>query len=117
MDIQTQGSSGRLDVLIVDQLSTAGLPIGIFQTQILAGLLLTAKPGTFSHKKAKSTFTVTDAGQPLAGASVSCLGKRGKTAPTGKIKLKFHKGAATGKHGCVATKAGYSLGKATIQVT
>jgi hypothetical protein len=118
LDIQTQGSSGRLDVLIVDQPSTAGTPIGIFQTQIFAGLSLTAKPGTFSHKKAKKvTFTVTDAGQPVAGASVSCLGKRGKTAATGKIKLKFHKGAAKGKHGCVATKTGYSLGKATIHVT
>jgi hypothetical protein len=117
-DIQTQGSSGRLDVLIVDQLSTAGLPIGIFQTQILAGLSLSAKPGKFSHKKPRQvTFTVTDAGQPVAEASVSCLGKRGKTTATGKIKLKFHKGARTGEHVCVATKAGYSLGKATIRVT
>jgi hypothetical protein len=116
--IQTQGSSGRLDVLIVDQLSTAGLPIGIFQTQILAGLSLTAKPGTFSHKKpGRVSFTVTDAGQPVAGARVSCLGTSGRTAASGKVKLKFRRGAAAGTHGCTATKTGYSIGKATIKVT
>jgi hypothetical protein len=117
-DIQTQGSSGRLDVIIVNQLSTTGFPIEINQTQILSGLSLTAKPSTFSHKKAKKvTFTVTDAGQPVAGAIVSCLGKSGKTAATGKVKLKFHKGKAAGKHGCTAARAGYSVGKTTIKVT
>ena len=117
-DIQTQGSSGRLDVLIVNQLSTAGGPIGMFQTQILPGLSLTAKPGTFSHRKAKTvTFTVTDAGQPVAGARVSCLGKNGKTAASGKVKLKFRKGAAVGTHGCTAAAFGYSVGQTTLKVT
>jgi hypothetical protein len=117
-DIQTQGSSGRLDVIIVDQLSTTGFPIGIFQTQILPGLSLKAKPSTFSHKKARTvTFTVTDAGQPVAGAVVSCLGKRGKTAATGRVKLKFHKRRAAGRHGCTAASFGYSVGQTTIKVT
>jgi hypothetical protein len=117
-DIQTQGSSGRLDVLIVDQLSTAGLTIGIFQTQILPGLSLTAKPSMFSHKKAKTvTFSVTDAGQPVAGAVVSCLGKRGKTGARGTVKLKFHKRRAAGRHGCTAASFGYSVGQTTIKVT
>jgi hypothetical protein len=117
-DIQTQGSSGRLDIVIVDQLSTTGFPIGIFQTQVLPGLSLTAAPSTFSHKKAKTvTFTVTDAGQPVAGAKVSCLGKSGKTTARGTVKLKFHRGTATGKHGCTAASFGYSVGQATIKVT
>jgi hypothetical protein len=117
--IQAQGSSGRLDVLIVDQLSTtSGFPIGIYHTQILAGLSLAAKPSKFSHKKGKKvTFTVTDAGQAIAGAKVSCLAKHGTTAATGKVKLAFHKGAAKGKHVCTATKSGYNTGKATIKVT
>lgn len=117
-DIQTQGSSGRLDVIIVNQLSTTGFPIDIFQTQILPGLSLTAKPSTFSHKKAGTvTFTVTDAGQPVAGAVVSCLGKRGKTAATGKVKLKFHERRAAGRQGCTAASFGYSVGQTTIKVT
>jgi hypothetical protein len=118
MDIQTQGSSGRLDVIVVNQLSTTGFPIGMFQTQILPGLSLTAKPSTFSHKKPTTvTFTVSDAGQPVAGATVSCLGKRGKTAATGRVKLKFRKGRAAGKHGCIAASFGYSVGQTTIKVT
>jgi hypothetical protein len=117
--IQAEGSSGRLDVLIVDQLSTtSGFPIGIYHTQILAGLSLAAKPSKFSHKKGKKvTFTVTDAGQAIAGAKVSCLGKHATTAATGKVKLAFHKGAAKGKHVCTATKSGYNAGKTTIKVT
>ncbi|HEY2162179.1 MAG TPA: hypothetical protein VGH24_12795 [Solirubrobacteraceae bacterium] len=116
--VQAQGSSGRLDVLTVDEPSTAGTPIGMFQTQILPGLSLSAKPGTFSHKKAaKVTFAVTDAGQPVAGARVSCLGKNGKTAASGTVKLKFHKGAAVGTHGCTAASFGYAVGQATLKVT
>jgi hypothetical protein len=118
-DIQAEGSSGRLDVVIVDQLSTtSGFPIGLYHTQILAGLSLSAKPGKFSHKKGKKVkFTVTDAGQPVSGAKVSCLGKKGTTSTAGTVKLAFHKGAAKGKHTCTASKAGYNSGKTTIKVT
>ncbi len=116
--IQAQGSSGRLDVVIVDQVGTSGFPIGVFHTQVLAGLSLTAKPHKFSHKQGqKVTFTVKDAGQAVAGAKVSCLGKHGTTAATGKVELAFHKGAAKGKHVCTATKSGYNGGKTTIKVT
>ena len=116
--IQTQGSSGRLDVVIVDELSTAGSPIGIYQTQILPGLALTAKPRTFSHKKAaKVTFTASDAGQPVQGAIVNCLGKSGKTTAAGTVTLKFRKGAARGVHVCSAGRAGYSAGRTTVKVT
>ncbi len=116
--IQAEGSSGRLDVVIVDQLSTTGLPISLYHTQILAGLSLSAKPGKFSHKKGKKVkFTVTDAGQLVSGANVKCLGKKGTTSTAGTVKLAFHKGAAKGKHICTASKAGYSSGKTTIKVT
>jgi hypothetical protein len=116
--IQAQGSSGRLDLVVLDQLSTAGAPIDLLHTQILAGLSLSAKPSKFSHKKAKHvTFTVTDAGQPVGGVTVSCLGKKGKTADTGKVKLGFNKAVSAGKHVCAAAKTGYNVGKTTIMVT
>jgi hypothetical protein len=115
-DIQVQGSSGRLDVLITDLLSTG--PIELFHTQILPGLSLKAAPKTFSHKKAATvTFTVGDAGQPVAGAKVSCLGKKGTTSTAGKVKLHFGKGTAVGKHVCTASKAGYAAGKTKLKVT
>ena len=117
-DIQAQDSTGRLDILINDELSTAGNPIDLFHTQILPGLSLKASPSSFSHKKAASvTFTVSDAGQPVAAAKVSCLSKSATTSSAGKATLKFKKGTATGKHVCTASKAGYNAGKVTIKVT
>jgi hypothetical protein len=116
-DIQGQGSSGRLDVLVDDRLSTAGLPIDLFHTQILPGLSLNASPHTFSHKKAATVkFTVRDAGQAVSGAKVACLGKHGQTTASGTVKLHFGKGRAVGKHVCTATKAGYAPGKTTLKV-
>jgi hypothetical protein len=118
LSIQAQGSSGRLDVVVTDELSLAGAPIGLFHTQILPGLSLKATPHSFSHRKsAKVTFTVTDAGQPLAAVNVTCLGKKGTTAANGQVKLAFPKGTPTGKHVCAAGKSGYHGGKATIKVT
>lgn len=117
-DIQSQDSNGRLDVVVNDQLSTTGSPIDLFHTQILPGLSLTASPSSFSHKKSATvTFKVADAGQPVPGAKVSCLGKTATTSTTGQAKIKFAKGAAAGKHKCTASKAGYAAGATTIKVT
>jgi hypothetical protein len=118
-DIQTQGSSGRLDVVIVDTYTiTSGFAISLQHTQILSGLRLTASPTSFSHKKAATvTFKVTDAGQAVAGAKVACLGKSATTSATGQASLHFGKGAAVGKHVCTAGEPGYAAGTATIKVT
>jgi hypothetical protein len=117
-DIQTQDSSGRLDVMVNGQLSTSGFPIDLFHTQILPGLRLKASPTAFSHKQAATvTFTVSDAGQPVAGAKVACLGKNGTTSATGTAKLHFSKGAPVGKHGCKVSKPGYAAGQAKLRVT
>ena len=99
-------------------LSTPGSPIGLFQTQVLTGLSVTANPASFSHTKSKKlTFTVTDAGQPISGAIVSCLGKSGSTHSAGTVKLKFPKGEPTGKHRCIARHVDYAVGTVTIKVT
>ena len=116
--IQAEGTSGRLDVILNDQLSTNGAPIELLHTQILSGLSMTAKPSKFSHKNAtKVTFTVTDAGQAVAAASVSCVGKTGKTSTAGQVTFAFPKGTPVGKHVCTASKPGYNPGKTTIRVT
>jgi hypothetical protein len=59
-DLQTQDSSGRLDVIVNAELQLAGsFPYDLFQTQILPGLSLKASPSSFSHKhSATVTFTV-----------------------------------------------------------
>jgi hypothetical protein len=117
-DLQAEGSTARLDLLITDLLSTPGVPFGLFQTQILPGLSLTANSASFSSKKSKRvTFTVTDAGQPIRGAVVRCLGKKGGTNRSGKVSLKFRKGAPRGKHRCTAVHADYAVGTLTIKVS
>ena len=60
---------------------------------------------------------MSDAGQPIGGASVSCLRKRGTTGSGGKVTLKFPKGEPTGKHLCTAAHVDYANGKVTIKVT
>ena len=117
-DLQAEGSTARLDLFIVDTPSTAGSPIGLFHTQILPGLSLKASRASLSHRKSgRVTFTVTDAGQPVRGAVVRCLGRKGSTDRAGKVRLKFRKGAPRGRHRCTAVHADYAVGIATIRVT
>jgi len=118
--LQAEGTFGRLDVLVNDTLNTTGLPITIQQTQILAGLTLTANPAKFSHTSAHTvTFTVKDAGQPVSGAKVSCQGltKTDTTNANGVATLTFPKGFPTGKHVCTAGDSDYNPGKTTLTVT
>ena len=116
LGIGGDGTFGRLDILLTI-LPPTGVTHQLFQTQSLEGLLLTAKPTVFSHKKSKTVaFTVTDAGQPVAGATVSCLAKKGKSSASGHVTLKFPKGSAVGKHVCNATKLLYNIGKTTIRI-
>jgi hypothetical protein len=118
-DIQVQASSGRLDVVVnVERQTGTTYPQELWHTQILPGLTLAAAPTTFSHKSATTvTFTVTDAGEGLAGANVSCLSKTGVTGSTGQVKLHFPKGTPSGRHVCSAGASGYHGGKVTIKVT
>ncbi|HXJ65640.1 MAG TPA: hypothetical protein VNN79_17930 [Actinomycetota bacterium] len=119
-DLQGEGTFGRLDVLVNATLTTSGLPSTIQQTQILAGLTLTASPKTFANTAAHTvTFTVKDAGQPESGVKVSCAGLSATdtTNSTGHATLTFPKGFATGQHVCTASGTDYNPGKVTIKVT
>jgi hypothetical protein len=119
-DLQGEGTFGRLDVLVNDTLTTSGLPSTIWQTQILAGLTLTASPKTFANTAAHTvTFTVKDAGQPVSGAKVSCKGltKTDTTNSNGVATLSFPKNFPTGKHVCTAGASDYNPGKVTLTVT
>src|SRR5262249_45337108 len=116
--LQTEGSSGRLDVIVNVLLTTKNNPIEFWHTQILAGLSLTAAPRRFSHRaSATVTFTVTDAGAPVQGAKVSCLGKHATTNSQGHATLKCAAGGPVGRHPCTATMTAYFAGRTTIRVT
>jgi hypothetical protein len=118
--VQGEGTFGRLDVLVNDQLSTAGFPVTLWQTQILAGLSLTASPAKFSNTAAHTvTFAVKDAKQAVQGAKVSCKGltKTDTTDSAGKATLTFPKNFPTGSHVCTAGASNYNPGKVTLTVT
>src|SRR5215469_13272585 len=116
-NLQTEGSSGRLDILVNVLRNKPGNPVEFWHTQILAGLALAARPSSFSHRTTTTvTFTVTDAGDPVPGATVSCLGKHANTNAQGRVTLKFRAGTRTGSHVCVASASAYLPGKTTIRV-
>lgn len=116
--LQSEGSSGRLDIVVNVLLTNPPNPTEFWHTQILTGLSLTARPGRFSHRVTTTVaFTVTDAGDPVPGAKVSCLGKHATTDGHGHAKLKFAAGTHVGTHTCTATMTGYFAGKTTIRVT
>jgi hypothetical protein len=69
-----------------------------YLTRILPGLTLTAK-----KKSGKVTFTVTDAGDPVKGATVKAGGKSDKTDAKGRAVLTLK-----GKPAAQATATGYT---------
>lgn len=116
--LEAEGTFGRLDVVVNLTTSASPNPIFLWHTQILAGLTLTANPTKFSHVGQHTvTFTVKDAGQPVQGAKVSCIGKTDTTNSSGQAQLTFPNGTAKGKHVCTASHADYNPGKVTLTVT
>jgi hypothetical protein len=116
--LQTEGSTGRLDVIVNILNTNPPNPFEFWHTQILAGLSLTARPSRFSHRVTTTvTFTATEAGDPVQGVRVSCLGKHTTTDAQGHAKLKFGAGTHVGRHVCTARKFAYQSGKTTIRVT
>jgi hypothetical protein len=116
--LQAEGSQGPLDVLALAAQNTSGLPFAYFDTQLLAKLALAGKPASVSHTTSTTvTFTVTDVGDPVSGATVSLLGKTATTNSSGIAKITVPKGTATGNHTATASKTGYAPATFTIKVT
>ena len=114
-DLAGEGSRGPLDMLAL--IDRGGDDRGFWHQRVLPGLALAAKPKKVG-KGGKVTFTVTDAGAAVGGASVKLKlkGKTvgGKTSGKGKVKLAVPKGAKKGSYKATATKKGYA--KATVKV-
>jgi hypothetical protein len=116
--LQAEGSQGPLDVVaLVLQTSAQSTP-AYWDTQLLPKLSLTGSPSSVSHKKATTvTFTATDVGDPVPGATVSFLGKTAKTNSKGVAQITVPKGTATGKHTATVTKPDYTSATFTVKVT
>jgi hypothetical protein len=99
-----EGSRGPLDAFA--SVSTSG-SLATWHQQVLQALELKATGG-----KKKATFSVTDAGDPVAGAKVTVGGKTLTTNAAGKATAKLRKGP----YGARATMAGYVTASARVRV-
>lgn len=104
---------------VLDALAVVTTPAGLatWHSQVEPGLTITG-PATFKkNKKTKAVFKVTDAGDPVAGATVKSAGKTGKTGADGKVTLKL--GPFGKKAKFVFAKAsldGYASGTVAVKV-
>jgi hypothetical protein len=115
--LQAEGSQGLLDVVALLEQTTPGSKPSYWDTQLLPKLALTGAPSSVSHTQATVSFTVTDVGDPVAGAKVSFLGKTATTNAKGVAQITVPKGTATGKHTATAAKADYTSATVTVAVT
>jgi len=111
-----QGSLGPLD--LVAELQSTGTTYNFWQTQLLAGLSVGVSPGKWSNLHAQTvTFTITDVGDPVAGAKVTVNGKSGTTSAKGIVRFSFPKGFKSGSYTVQASKVWYLSATATMKVT
>ncbi|TVZ04507.1 hypothetical protein EAS64_19300 [Trebonia kvetii] len=88
-----------------------------YVTQVLAGLSLSF-PGTvhLGSKGVTVKITVTDAGDPVAGATVKFAGKTLKTNAKGQVSVTLAKSAKTGGYKISVTAPNYAAAGGTVSV-
>jgi hypothetical protein len=110
-----EGSSGRIDV--VANLTRNTTPT-LYHTQVLEGLKVTASPTKASHAHATTiTFRVTDAGETVAGATVTFLGHTAHTDSHGVAKITIAKGQKKGTKTATASKSLYYKATVSVKIT
>jgi hypothetical protein len=103
LDLDAQG--GRVDAIARYQSSEGA--VDLFHTQVFPGLTLRASGGKII------SFRVTDAGDPVAGATIAIAGKTLRTDARGNASVDLGRGTFKG----VASKAGYVSVSATVHST
>ncbi len=112
--IAANGSAGPLDVVVSAVTGPlAASYVALFHTHVLAPLTLTLS--TRSLRSGRFVATVTDAGAPVAGATVRFAGKVFLTGRGGKVSLTVP-AAARGRRTVTASRAMYSPATATLVV-
>jgi hypothetical protein len=113
--LQAEGSAGRLDVLALATLTGGGGSPAYYDAQILPPLTLRAS-GSKVGAPGALTFTVLDAGDPVAGARMSFLGTTVVTNAKGVAGFAVKKGTKPGRHVATAGKPGYALATTVVTV-
>jgi len=106
--ISLAASDGSTDVLV----NTGD---ALYDQQVLPGLSLRAAPLSWKHTtRKKVSFTVTDAGVAVAGASVTAAGRSCTTSTAGSCRISFKKTKRKGSFRATARHSGYAAG--TVQL-
>ena len=114
--LQAEGSQGPLDVVALSPQTTAGTTPSYWDIQLLPKLTLAGSPATVAPGKVV-TFTVTDVGDPVAGATVKFLGKNATTNSSGVATITVPTGTAAGSYQATAAKTGYTSATFTEKVS
>jgi hypothetical protein len=114
--LQAEGSQGPLDVVSQALQNVSGLPVFFWDIQLLPKLALAGSPATVAPGKTV-TFTVTDVGDPVAGATVTFLGKKATTNTSGVATVTVPTGTAAGSYKATAAKTGYTSATFTEKVS
>ena len=104
--VKGEGSVWPLDLFVACQ---SIQELATYHAQVLPGLSLTASPQSISAAQGGTvTFQVTDAGDPVAGATIAVAGKSLATDAQGRASYVVPKGAKAGSFAANATKADYT---------
>ena len=114
--LQAEGSQGPLDVVALVLQTTAGTTPAYWDIQLLPKLTLAGAPATVAPGKVV-TFTVTDVGDPVAGATVTFLGKQATTNSSGVATITVPTGTAAGSYPATAAMTGYTSATFTEKVS
>jgi hypothetical protein len=118
VNLFSQSSTGRIDLVANVQQNVTGSPVAFWHTQVLAALKVTVSPAKFSHKTTTTlSFHVTDAGEAVAGATVTFLGHTAKTSSKGIAKIKIAKGQAAATRSATVRKALYASASIHVKIT
>jgi hypothetical protein len=110
------GSFDRLDVAL-QCLDNSKLQIQQYVTQSLAGLSLHASATTIKDTVNNTvTYSVTDAGDAVAGVLVTVDGKSGHTTTAGTVSFTFPKGSKTGHFAVTASESNYYAAHGELDV-
>lgn len=109
--VAVDGASGRGNVVI-------NVGDAFWHTQVIPGLTLQAAPTRWAHGRSKRvTFTVTDAGDKVAGARVAVGSRRCSTAANGRCAITFPASTRKGSLQARATRSGFAPGVRVLRVT
>ena len=114
--LQAEGSQGPLDVVALVLQNVSGSTPSYWDIQLLPKLTLAGAPATVAPGKTV-TFTVTDVGDPVAGATVTFLGGHATTNSSGVAAFTVPKGTAAGSYPATASMTSYTPATFTEKVS